>query len=81
MDALAGGGPASVPGGFAPESASVSAASNDGFDPYYATDGATAGGSIPGGAYEPDYTQPYAAPEVGGYEPAKPFPEEDEPPF
>ena len=81
VDALAGGGPASVPGGFAPESASVSAASNDGFDPYYANDGATAGGSIPGGAYEPDYSQPYAAPEVGGYEPAKPFPEEDEPPF
>ena len=85
VDALAGGGSISVPGGFQAESASVSAAGStrDGFDPYYAGDGATAGshGSIPGGAYEPDYSQPYAAPEVGGYEPAKPFPEEDEPPF
>ena len=82
VDALAGGGSVS----FSPaESASVSAAGStrDGFDPYYAGDGATAGshGSIPGGAYKPDYSQPYAAPEVGGYEPAKPFPEEDEPPF
>ena len=33
-----------------------------------------------GTAYEPDYSQPYA-PEAGGYEPAAPFPEEDEPPF
>ena len=59
--------------------APAAAGGGEGFDPYYAGDAVPAGPGA-GTAYEPDYSQPYA-PEVGGYEPAKPFPEEDEPPF
>jgi single-strand DNA-binding protein len=80
-EALANGGAVAPDPGFAAAAAAAPAAAGggDGFDPYYAADAAPAGPGA-GTAYEPDYSQPYA-PEAGGYEPAKPFPEEDEPPF
>jgi single-strand DNA-binding protein len=75
-EALAGGGAVAQEPGFAAAAAAPAAAGGgDGFDPYYAGDAA-----VSENAYAPDYSQPYA-PEAGGYEPAKPFPEEDEPPF
>lgn len=80
-EALANGGAVAPEPGFAGAAAAAPAAAGggEGFDPYYAGDAVPAGPGA-GTAYEPDYSQPYA-PEVGGYEPAKPFPEEDEPPF
>jgi single-stranded DNA-binding protein len=78
-EALANGGAVAPDPGFAAAAAPAAAGGGDGFDPYYAADAAPAGPGA-GTAYEPDYSQPYA-PEAGGYEPAKPFPEEDEPPF